>query len=303
NTVEASDQRAFCKGGVARHTGRRANPDRHNRDFGFGIFGTRHRFPESARHRAGWRSHRMEQGSPCAAFCGCGAMAVHPLLAARFARRIRRSARNGTRSSLLCIGPARRTQYHLWFRIEPNESRYLRRLPHLSAKQTALDFRGPSRTVANPHWKYHTEKGTLRAGRPERLPQFRRRSGVPNRPGEALGPIRGRTPTCENLPESLRLLFDSAFGNHYCRMVGFPQEVGFKVRFILAMIVMAMLQSLSVNAEDPLPTTIVTVLPDVKIKAELALDDATRAKGLMFRKSLAENAGMLFVFPVLDFQS
>ncbi|HET6267073.1 MAG TPA: DUF192 domain-containing protein [Acidobacteriota bacterium] len=75
------------------------------------------------------------------------------------------------------------------------------------------------------------------------------------------------------------------------------------MRFILAMIVMAMLQSLSVNAEDPLPTTIVTVLPDVKIKAELALDDATRAKGLMFRKSLAENAGMLFVFPVLDFQS
>ena len=75
------------------------------------------------------------------------------------------------------------------------------------------------------------------------------------------------------------------------------------MRFIFAFLVIAMLQSLSVSAEDPLPTTTVTVLPDLKIKAELALDDATRAKGLMFRKTLAENAGMLFVFPVLDFQN
>jgi uncharacterized membrane protein (UPF0127 family) len=32
------------------------------------------------------------------------------------------------------------------------------------------------------------------------------------------------------------------------------------------------------------------------IRAEVALDMATRSRGLMFRKSLAQNAGMVFVF-------
>jgi len=33
---------------------------------------------------------------------------------------------------------------------------------------------------------------------------------------------------------------------------------------------------------------------------ELATDEATRGKGLMFRRSLADDAGMLFVFPARE---
>ena len=38
----------------------------------------------------------------------------------------------------------------------------------------------------------------------------------------------------------------------------------------------------------------------VKVKVELALTEAQREKGLMFRKKMAENAGMLFVFGTDD---
>lgn len=38
-------------------------------------------------------------------------------------------------------------------------------------------------------------------------------------------------------------------------------------------------------------------LGQAEIKAELAITEAQRAKGLMFRETLGENEGMLFVFP------
>jgi hypothetical protein len=49
------------------------------------------------------------------------------------------------------------------------------------------------------------------------------------------------------------------------------------------------------SAQD-LPTTRLTAGIHV-ITAEVASNDATRARGLMFRKALAPNHGMLFVFP------
>jgi uncharacterized membrane protein (UPF0127 family) len=56
----------------------------------------------------------------------------------------------------------------------------------------------------------------------------------------------------------------------------------------------------STLAEQRLPTITVFVTPNVKIEAELAYTDANRARGLMFRESLPEDAGMLFVFSSLD---
>ena len=50
-----------------------------------------------------------------------------------------------------------------------------------------------------------------------------------------------------------------------------------------------------------LPTTTVTLVPSdgaeaVEVEVEIADDDAERARGLMERTTLAENAGMLFVY-------
>lgn len=49
-----------------------------------------------------------------------------------------------------------------------------------------------------------------------------------------------------------------------------------------------------------LPTTTILIAPNIKVTAEVAATDADRERGLMFRTSLDENAGMLFVFPGLD---
>lgn len=35
-----------------------------------------------------------------------------------------------------------------------------------------------------------------------------------------------------------------------------------------------------------------------RVQAEVAIDDATRQRGLMFRRSMPDNQGMLFVFPL-----
>jgi len=54
------------------------------------------------------------------------------------------------------------------------------------------------------------------------------------------------------------------------------------------------------SAEQTLPTeqlTIVTSHGPVRFTVEVADDDAERERGLMFRRSLANNAGMLFDFP------
>ena len=39
------------------------------------------------------------------------------------------------------------------------------------------------------------------------------------------------------------------------------------------------------------------------VKAELATDDATRQKGLMFRTQMSKNNGMLFVFPQIAYHA
>jgi uncharacterized protein len=56
----------------------------------------------------------------------------------------------------------------------------------------------------------------------------------------------------------------------------------------------------SALAGQRLPSITVFVTPTVKIEAELAYTDANRARGLMFRESLAEDAGMLFIFTDLN---
>jgi uncharacterized membrane protein (UPF0127 family) len=55
--------------------------------------------------------------------------------------------------------------------------------------------------------------------------------------------------------------------------------------------------------EKSLPTTTITLPPDVKIEAELAYTDETRMRGLMFRESLAADSGMLFIFAEVDVHS
>jgi uncharacterized membrane protein (UPF0127 family) len=59
----------------------------------------------------------------------------------------------------------------------------------------------------------------------------------------------------------------------------------------------------STLAAQKLPTVTVFAAPDLRIEAELAYTDATRSRGLMFRESLAPDAGMLFLFPSLEIQS
>ncbi|AHY47399.1 protein of unknown function (DUF192) [Rubrobacter radiotolerans] len=53
-------------------------------------------------------------------------------------------------------------------------------------------------------------------------------------------------------------------------------------------------------SREPLPVEPVTVRTSdgpVELRAEIADTDATRAQGLMFRESLGERCGMLFVYP------
>jgi uncharacterized protein len=63
---------------------------------------------------------------------------------------------------------------------------------------------------------------------------------------------------------------------------------------------MILITSVVMGDEDKLPTTTIIINPDLKIEAELAYNDETRMKGLMFRDSLPADAGMLFIFPYMD---
>ena len=63
-------------------------------------------------------------------------------------------------------------------------------------------------------------------------------------------------------------------------------------RFLAAATVVA---AAAAHAEAPLKTTTVKVGTH-PLKVEVAANDAEREKGLMFRKSLGRNDGMLFVF-------
>lgn len=66
---------------------------------------------------------------------------------------------------------------------------------------------------------------------------------------------------------------------------------------------LVLLLSSQTGVYGKLPTLTVLIAKDVKIEAELAYTDETRAQGLMFRKSMPEDAGMLFLFPDLSQQS
>jgi uncharacterized membrane protein (UPF0127 family) len=68
-------------------------------------------------------------------------------------------------------------------------------------------------------------------------------------------------------------------------------------------IILAFIGSTVAAEEDKLPTTTIIFNSDLKIEAELAYTDETRMKGLMFRESLPEDAGMLFIFPYMDLHS
>jgi uncharacterized membrane protein (UPF0127 family) len=54
------------------------------------------------------------------------------------------------------------------------------------------------------------------------------------------------------------------------------------------------------EAEDPLPTTILQLPDGRSVTLEIAATPQQRSLGLMFRPRLADNRGMLFLFPHAD---
>ena len=60
-----------------------------------------------------------------------------------------------------------------------------------------------------------------------------------------------------------------------------------------------------VDAREPTgaPRTMALSINGNAVKAELATDDATRQKGLMFRTHMGKNEGMLFVFPQVAYHA
>jgi uncharacterized membrane protein (UPF0127 family) len=57
------------------------------------------------------------------------------------------------------------------------------------------------------------------------------------------------------------------------------------------------------SRESPEKGDVTLVMGGVTVNLELALTDATRARGLMYRKELAENSGMFFVYEEPQFLS
>lgn len=68
---------------------------------------------------------------------------------------------------------------------------------------------------------------------------------------------------------------------------------------IALLFVVTNVQSFAIPSEK-LPTITIRISPKVQVEAELAYTDARRMKGLMDRKYLAPDAGMLFLFKNLD---
>lgn len=81
--------------------------------------------------------------------------------------------------------------------------------------------------------------------------------------------------------------------------MGISQKSRRLVTEFLFCIIFSALSVFATNG-DNLPTTTIIINPELKIEAELAYTDETRMKGLMFRESLPEDAGMLFIFPYMD---
>lgn len=76
----------------------------------------------------------------------------------------------------------------------------------------------------------------------------------------------------------------------------------FKTSFFFTSYFLLYTSYLSYLQAEKLPTTTVIVTPGVAVEAELAFNGETRSRGLMFRQSMPEDAGMLFIFPSLDQQ-
>jgi len=81
-----------------------------------------------------------------------------------------------------------------------------------------------------------------------------------------------------------------------------PRRAGFRYLFIMAIIILAAAscaRSASSQGIDrpnpPLKTVMLTVGP-AQVKAEVAMTEIERERGLMYRSSLKEGEGMLFVF-------
>ena len=75
---------------------------------------------------------------------------------------------------------------------------------------------------------------------------------------------------------------------------------GTSILFVVAVALVSLAQ-----AKEPVATLRTTSLSanGHAIKAELATDDATRQKGLMFRSKMGKNDGMLFVFPQVAYHA
>lgn len=71
-------------------------------------------------------------------------------------------------------------------------------------------------------------------------------------------------------------------------------------RRVLSLVLLAVAHATGQEtAQPPLPAVRLSV-SDVAVTAEVADEPLERAAGMMFRKSLAENSGMLFVMPQPD---
>ena len=78
------------------------------------------------------------------------------------------------------------------------------------------------------------------------------------------------------------------------------------VRFVLAMLGLAVLCTAAGSASAPLPLTTVVIDSDhgpVTFKVEVAADKVTQAHGLMFRAKMPANAGMLFDFHTAQYEN
>ena len=84
-----------------------------------------------------------------------------------------------------------------------------------------------------------------------------------------------------------------------CKWLCLPRQRSLGVALLLLFVALTMIGAPPVaNAQTvvPLPVKQLTVGMHV-IRAEVASNYENRARGLMYRKELAPNAGMLFVFP------
>lgn len=69
---------------------------------------------------------------------------------------------------------------------------------------------------------------------------------------------------------------------------------------ILFVAVFLLIRAIGFSESERLPKTTVLIPPSIQVEVEVAYTDESRSKGLMYRDSMPEDAGMLFVFSDLD---